>query len=172
LGLSPYLVAKLKPTAVKRLFVEEFSTQRRRNSWCYSVGRSHRSPAAVTTTNANGEFFILLAPGEYSLKVSARGFAETLQVVNLKPDTAGSLDISLKLAPSQAIVTITPEVVTLQMQFPLLPRPFTSLRDVPQAITVVTAEQIQGSVAASIADVVAYVRESRRTRERTIETNW
>src|SRR5678815_5653167 len=70
-----------------------------------SAEATGRQPA-LTTTNENGEFFILLAPGEYSLKVSAPGFAETLQVVNLKPDTAGSLDISLKLAPSQAIVTI------------------------------------------------------------------
>ena len=113
--------------------------------------------SAVTSTNANGEFFIVLAAGEYSLRVSAAGFAETVQVVNLKPNTAGSLDISLKLAPSHAIVTITSGGGYFTDAVSTATKTFTSLRDVPQAITVVTAEQIKDQSLQSIADVVAYV---------------
>jgi outer membrane receptor protein involved in Fe transport len=112
---------------------------------------------ATTKTNDRGEFFITLPAGEYTLKVSADGFAETVQSVNLKPDTPGSLDIALKLAPSSAIVTITAGGGYLTEAVSSATRTFTPLRDVPQSIAVVTAEQIRDQSLQSIADVVAYV---------------
>lgn len=118
-----------------------------------AVGRQ----VATTKTNDRGEFFITLPAGEYTLKVSADGFAETVQAVNLKPDTPGSLDIALKLAPSSAIVTITAGGGYLTEAVSSATRTFTPLRDVPQSIAVVTAEQIRDQSLQSIADVVAYV---------------
>lgn len=112
---------------------------------------------ATTKTNDRGEFFITLPAGEYTLRVSADGFAETVQSVNLKPDTPGSLDIALKLAPSSAIVTITAGGGYLTEAVSSATRTFTPLRDVPQSIAVVTAEQIRDQSLQSIADVVAYV---------------
>ena len=113
--------------------------------------------STTTKTNDRGEFFITLPAGEYKLRVSADGFAETEQTVNLKPDTSGSLDIALKLAPSSAIVTVTAGGGYLTDAVSSATRTFTPLRDVPQSIAVVTAEQIRDQSLQSIGDVVAYV---------------
>src|SRR6185312_8039955 len=42
-------------------------------------------PDATAFTNANGEFSLLLEPGEYSLRFFAEGFAEAALIVRSKP---------------------------------------------------------------------------------------
>ena len=121
------------------------------------VAEANGRQAATTNTNDRGEFFIALPAGEYTLKISADGFAQSVQTVNLKPDTPGSLDIALKLAPSSAIVTITAGGGYLTEAVASATRTFTPIRDVPQSISVVTADQIRDQSLQSVADVVAYV---------------
>ena len=113
--------------------------------------------AASTTTNDKGEFFLTLPAGQYTIKVSAEGFAEHTQSVNLKPDTPGSLDIALQLAPSSAFVTVMAGAGYLTEAVSSATKTFTALRDTPQSITVVTAEQIKDQSFQSISDVVTYV---------------
>lgn len=114
-------------------------------------------PTASTRTNDKGEFFLTLPAGEYTIKVSAEGFAENTQSVNLKADTPGSLDIALQLAPSSAIVTITAAGGYLTEAVSSATKTLTALRDTPQSITVVTSEQIKDQSFQSISDVVTYV---------------
>ena len=110
----------------------------------------------TTTSNAKGEFSLTLDAGEYLLKVSADGFAETTQVVNLKPDTPGSLDVALQLAASNAFVTIT-DGGYLTESLGSATKTLTALRDIPQSITVITSDQIKDQSLQSLADVVTYV---------------
>lgn len=110
----------------------------------------------TTTSNASGEFSLTLDAGEYLLKVSAEGFAETRQVVNLKPDTPGSLDVALQLAASNSFVTVT-DGGYLTDSLGSATKTLTVLRDIPQSITVITSDQIKDQSLQSLADVVTYV---------------
>ncbi|MFZ0062314.1 MAG: TonB-dependent siderophore receptor, partial [Pyrinomonadaceae bacterium] len=111
----------------------------------------------TTTSNSSGEFFFALDAGEYLLKVSASGFAEARQVVTLKPDTPGSLDVALQLAASSAFVTVTDGGGYLTESLVSATKTLTALRDIPQSITVITAEQIKDQSLQSLAEVVTYV---------------
>ena len=111
----------------------------------------------TTTTNAAGEFSLALEAGEYVLRVSADGFAEFTQVVTLKADTPGSLAVSLQLASSSAFVTVTDGGGYLTEAVSSATKTLSPLRDIPQSISVVTAEQIKDQSFQSVADVVTYV---------------
>lgn len=121
------------------------------------TAESNGRRGATTATNARGEFFLVLEAGEYTLKVSAQGFAEAEQSVSLKPNNPGSLDIALQLAPSSAVVTITDGGGYLTEAVESATKTLTTLRDIPQSITVVTTEQIRDQSFQSISDVVTYV---------------
>lgn len=109
-----------------------------------------------TTSNASGEFSLTLESGEYLLRVSANGFAEARQVVNLRPDTPGPLEVALQLAASSAFVTVT-DGGYLTESVGSATKTLTALRDIPQSITVVSSEQIRDQSLQSLADVVTYV---------------
>ena len=111
----------------------------------------------TTTSNASGEFSLTLEAGEYLLRVSADGFAEVTKPVILKPDTPGSLDVSLQLAASSAFVTVTDGGGYLTEAVGSATKTLTALRDIPQSVTVVTSEQIKDQSFQGIADVVTYV---------------
>lgn len=113
----------------------------------------------VVTTIANdrGEFSLTLDAGEYLLRVSADGFAESTRAVTLKPDTPGSLEVSLQLAGSSAFVTVTDGGGYLTQAVESATKMLSQLRDVPQSVTVVSGEQIKDQSFQSIADVINYV---------------
>jgi catecholate siderophore receptor len=119
-----------------------------------TASRAGRSDSA-TRTNVDGGFSLLLEPGEYTLKVSAEGFAEAEMMVRSKPSTFEPLEIVLQLAGYSATVTITDMAGydTLSSATKTL----TPLRDVPQSITVVSNEVIKDQGMQSVADVVRYV---------------
>jgi Carboxypeptidase regulatory-like domain len=125
-------------------------------------------PSSSAVTDRNGEFSVMLEPGEYQVRVAAEGFSETTQSVNLTANPQ-PLEIVLPVAASNAIVTITDAygVSTINSATKTL----TPLRDIPQSISVVTKEQIRDQSMSSVADVVTYVPASPRTRARTIATN-
>src|SRR6185295_6243442 len=63
-------------------------------------------PSASTTTDRNGEFSLMVQPGEYQMRVAADGFSEVTETVNPTALT-NPLEIVLDVAPSSASVTIT-----------------------------------------------------------------
>ena len=110
-------------------------------------------------SDANGNFSLALAPGDYSFTVIAEGFAVASRTVTVKPMASESLEIVLQVAGARATVTIM-SADTLgyhAQELSSATRTSTLLRDVPQSITVVSKEQIRDQSMASIADVVNYV---------------
>ena len=109
-------------------------------------------------TDANGEFSLLLNPGEYQVRAMAEGFAEITETVNLTAlKTTQSIELVLSLASSNATVTITDIAAYGINTISTATKTLTPLRDIPQSISVVTKEQIRDQAMASITDVVAYV---------------
>jgi catecholate siderophore receptor len=110
-------------------------------------------------TDRDGNFSIAVAPGEYSLKINAQGFAEQSRTMRVKSAHAGSLEIVLEVALSTATVTIMggDRVAYRTAEVSSATRTLTALRDIPQSITVMTKEQMTDQSMESIADVVNYV---------------
>jgi len=114
-------------------------------------------PDSSTLTDANGEFSLSLEPGEYTLRVSADGFAEASLTVRSKPTSFEPLEIVLQLAGYSATVTITDMAGYDTFTINTATKTLTALRDVPQSITVVSREVIEDQAMQSIADVVRYI---------------
>ncbi len=111
----------------------------------------------TAVTDANGEFSFMLRPGEYTVKIEAQGFSQVSQAVDLKRGNAAPLEIVLPVAGSKNIVIVTDTTASYRTEYlSSATRTSTLLRDVPQAITVVSKEQIKDQMMTSIADVVRY----------------
>lgn len=118
-----------------------------------------KNPAAKfsTVTDENGEFSLALAPGEYTVRVLANGFSETSQTVNVgQSDTAG-LEIILQVAGANAVVTVGDTASYQVESVTSATKTLTPLRDVPQAISVITKEQIKDQMLLSVSDAVRYM---------------
>lgn len=121
------------------------------------VVRGKTMPAVSGVTGPGGEFSLALNPGEYSLNVTADGFAEVEQSIVLSYSNAERREIVMPIAESSATVTIAESSGYLTSDISTATRTLTPLRDIPQSISVVTKEQIQDQSMQSIADVVNYV---------------
>ena len=115
-------------------------------------------PASSAVTNGNGEFTLLLPPGEYQVRAMAEGFAELTENVRLTgAKNSQSVELVLAVATSNATVTITDLAAYGISSISTATKTLTPLRDIPQSISVVSKEQIRDQSMASITDVVAYV---------------
>lgn len=114
------------------------------------------SVIASTITDRNGEFSLLLAPGEYMVKVAANGFSETSQTIILERNNAQPLEFVLQVAGTSAVVTVGGVASYKVEAVTSATKTSTLLRDVPQAISVVTKEQIKDQMLMSIGDAVRY----------------
>jgi catecholate siderophore receptor len=113
-------------------------------------------PSGSATTDRNGEFSLMVQPGEYQVRVAAEGFSEVIEKVNPATVTASqSIEIVLEVAPSSASVTITDSYGVSSVN--TATKTLTPLRDIPQSISVVTKEQIRDQSMSSVTDVVTYV---------------
>ncbi len=121
------------------------------------VAMRHAVEVASTVTNAEGDFSLLLEPGEYLLKISAPGFADVTQSIKSKPTNFEPLEIILQVEGLTGSVTVTDMAGYNAMPVSSATRTLTPLRDVPQSVTVVTRDSIKELSMQSIADVVRYV---------------
>lgn len=114
-------------------------------------------PSSVVT-DRNGEFSLMLEPGQYHVRVTAEGFSEVTETVDLLTGKSSQpLEIVLPVGPSNATVTITDIAAYGVNSINSATKTLTPLRDIPQSISVVTKEQIRDQAMSSVADVVAYV---------------
>ena len=113
-------------------------------------------PYSTTVTDRNGEFSVALAAGEYQVRISAEGFTETMETVDLQTNTK-PLEVVLPVGPSSAMVTITDMAAYGVSSINSATKTLTPLRDIPQSISVVTKEQIRDQSMSSLSEVVAYV---------------
>jgi catecholate siderophore receptor len=112
-------------------------------------------PEVTALTNTDGEFSLLLEPGEYSLRVSSGGFADAVLIVRSRPTSFEALEVVLQLAGYSATVTVTD--MAGYDAISSATKTLTPLRDVPQSVTVVSREVIRNQGMQSVADVVRYV---------------
>src|SRR5262249_21174809 len=115
-----------------------------------------RAIGPATVSDLTGRFMLALSPGKYTIRITAKGFLETSQAIEIGnspeshdflvrlPDVHVSVDVIE--APSYRTPAISSATKTL-----------TPLLDVPQSITVVTEKLIRDQGMMSIADVVRYV---------------
>jgi catecholate siderophore receptor len=115
-----------------------------------------RSASFSATTDQNGEFSLVVEPGEYTVRVVATGFSEASQPVSLSQTETASLEVVLQVGELSSGVTV---LGTADYQTDVISsatKTLTPLRDVPQSITVVTKEQIRDQQMQSIGDIVRY----------------
>ena len=106
----------------------------------------HGASSRTTTSDTNGHFvFSAVAPGAYSVVVTANGFQKLITVSVAAPGADKALTLSLQIAPVQTTVVVTAT------------RSARSLTDVPVSVTVVTGEQIEQTPARTIDDVLRRV---------------
>ncbi len=119
------------------------------------IGDKGGSPVSASS-DQDGKFQLRLPPGRFILRVSADGFEESSQ----------ALDIFSDLDVRNVILTIAPHSETIQVnetaeyQVPYISsatKTLTPLRDVPQAVTVISQAQIRDQAMQNIGDVVRYV---------------
>jgi catecholate siderophore receptor len=115
------------------------------------------SAEVSAVTDQNGEFSLELKLGEYIVKVIAKGFSETSQTINLKQNNPEALEIVLQVAGTSAVVTVGDTASYKVDAVTSATKTLTPLRDVPQAIAVVTKEQIKDQMLLSVGDAVRYM---------------
>ncbi len=115
-----------------------------------------RAARFTATTDQNGEFSLAVGPGDYTVRVSADGFSEAVESVNLSQTAGASLEVVLQVGglTSSVVVLAAGDYQTDAVSSAT--KSLTPLRDVPQSITVVTKEQIRDQQMQSIGDVVRY----------------
>lgn len=116
-----------------------------------------RSANFSAVTDQNGEFSLELELGEYVLRVEASGFAESAQTVNLSQTRNATLEVVLQIAGTASSVTVVASGDYQTESINSATKTLTPLRDIPQAITVVTKGQIKEQMLMSISDVVRYM---------------
>ena len=111
----------------------------------------------TTVTNQGGEFEVTILPGSYTVRVSANGFVETSRRATLTAASPTTEDFSLAVAGIQESVSVGATIGYSVPAVSSATKTTTPLRDVPQAVNVVTSELIADQRMASMADVTRYM---------------
>ena len=112
-------------------------------------------PTAVT--DARGEFTLALGPGSYDITISAPGFVTYVQRLAATKAGSESREFVLQVEGPRETVDVSAGGGYQIPSISSATRTPTALRDVPQAVTVVTNELIADQLMSSIGDVVRYV---------------
>jgi catecholate siderophore receptor len=120
------------------------------------VTAANSSPTSAVS-GASGEFTISLPPGNYSITIEKDGFLSATENISLQPGGSHIHDVVLQIASASESLTVVetgPYVTQTTSSATKTPTP---LLDVPQAVSIVTREQIKDQLMASVGDVVRYV---------------
>lgn len=115
-----------------------------------------RALTSSAESDRNGEFSLLLEPGGYTIRIIAEGFVEHSQLINLGAAPSVTREIVLEITPHLDAVTVSDSGYQLAATSSGT-KTLTPMRDIPQAVTVVTQELIRDQMMMSIGDVVRYV---------------
>src|SRR5262245_60758539 len=116
------------------------------------------SANASTVTDAAGDFTLSLAPGRrYAITVASDGFVDVTTTLAAAEVGTETREFMLRVAGVKETVTVNAPAGYEAPVISSATKTPTPLRDVPQAITVVTKELIRDQMMASVADVVRYV---------------
>jgi catecholate siderophore receptor len=115
------------------------------------------APASVAT-DQQGDFEIVTAPGSYVVRVSAGGFVDASRRVTLTDGATETTNFALEIAGVHETVAV--ESAALGYSVPAVSsatKTTTPLRDVPQAVSVVSSALIADQRMTSMADVTRYM---------------
>ena len=115
------------------------------------------APASVAT-DQQGDFEIATAPGSYVVRVSAGGFVDTSRRVTLTDGATETTNFTLEIAGVHETVAV--ESAGVGYKVPAVSsatKTTTPLRDVPQAVSVVSSALIADQRMTSMADVTRYM---------------
>jgi catecholate siderophore receptor len=116
------------------------------------------SAGPVSTQSVEtGEYSLSLEAGDYTIRITKAGFLESAETVHISAASANLPDIVLQLSHLGTAVTVTDGSPYLVPATGSATKTLTPLRDIPQAVTVVSREQIADQMMLSIGDVVRYV---------------
>ena len=110
-----------------------------------------------SVTDQHGAFTLALIPGRYTVNVVAAGFLEHSQRLTIPQTGTASWSPVLEVAGIHEAVTVNAPAGYRVPVIDSATKTPTPLRDVPQAITVVTKELIKDQLMMSLGDVVRYV---------------
>lgn len=122
-----------------------------------AVPKRGTGAGANAVTDQNGEFSFSLEPNEYTLEVTANGFSKASRAVTIGSKNSELLEIVLQVAGANAVVNVGDESSYKVEAVSSATKTLTPIRDVPQAISVVTKEQIKDQMLLSVADAVRYM---------------
>ena len=112
---------------------------------------------ASATTNQQGEFEVPLTPGGYTVRVSAPGFVEVSRRVTLSQGSTVVADFTLDVAGIREAVSVDAAIGYSVPALSSATKTMTPLRDVPQAVSVVSRQLIADQRMSSMADVTRYM---------------
>ncbi len=115
---------------------------------------SHEAWSASAVSDERGEFLLTGIPEKYALRISAPGFTE--QSVELD-EFVTSRVFTLQLPGIEQVVMVTDSFGDSSGLISSATKTWTPLRDIPQAVTVVTQQQARDQAMMSIGDVVRYI---------------
>lgn len=121
------------------------------------VERADGSRVASAATGQSGEFSLALKLGDYIVRVVMNGFAEASQPVRMGLSGVSSLEVVLQVAGLSSSVTIVDQDGYETDAITSATKTMTPIRDTPQAVTVVTNEQIRDQSVQSLSDAVNYI---------------
>lgn len=108
-------------------------------------------------TDGRGEFTLPLGPGSYRVTIVAQGFAEVSRRVTVTAAQTPSLDVVLSVGGiAETLQVDAPAGGRIGIVSSATKTP-TPVRDIPQAVSVVTRELIADQRMASMADVVRFM---------------
>jgi catecholate siderophore receptor len=110
-----------------------------------------------SVTNQAGEFEVVVPPGSYSVRVNSSGFVETTQRQAATASGAAPLEFKLQIAGLTETVSVGAHISYDVRDVTSATKTSTPLRDVPQAVSVVSSELIADQRMASMADVTRYM---------------
>jgi catecholate siderophore receptor len=113
-------------------------------------------PSAVT--DRQGGFRLALDAGGYTIRIVAAGFVEQSLALTARDTGVESREFVLRVAGFRETVTVSTPPPGYEVQsIRSATRTLTPLRDVPQSVTVATAQLIKDQLMTSMADVVRYL---------------
>ncbi len=119
---------------------------------------SHEAGVVTSTvTNQDGRFRLAVLPGSYVVRLAATGFVDSSQRVMLTAESPTHLTYALAVAGFQESVSVDASIGYAVPSVSSGTRTATPLRDVPQAVSVVTSALIADQRMASMADVARYM---------------
>jgi catecholate siderophore receptor len=121
------------------------------------VGEDQASAPVVVVTDQGGAFTAALAPGRYKVRVMVEGFREGVQDVTLRDGSTQTREFVLDVEGFKDSVTVNAPAGYAVPAISSATKTPTPLRDVPQAVTVVTKELIKDQMMMSVGDVMRYV---------------